>query len=222
MAVTEDTVFLTVVGVVGDVRLRALVDTDARVGAYYFPYHQRPTRGITLAIKTANEPSSFVGGVRREIARIDPELPFYDVHTMQERLDESLVTRRSPMLLALVFGAVALFLAAIGIFGVLAYLVTQRTKEIGIRVALGCDARTIFGLVLKEGLVIVAFGFAVGLTGAITLGRYLESLLYGVRPLDASVIASAGALLAAVALIACSVPATRATRINPVEALNAE
>jgi hypothetical protein len=89
MAITEETEFLTVVGVVGDVRLRALVDTDQRVGAYYFPYEQRPSRGITLAIKAAKEPTQHVGAVRRELARIDPELPFYDVRTMQERLDES-------------------------------------------------------------------------------------------------------------------------------------
>ncbi len=222
MAITEETEFLTVVGVVGDVRLQALVETDQRVGAYYFPYEQRPDRGITLAIKTANDPSSNVGSIRRELAQIDPELPFYDVHTMQERLDESLLTRRSPMLLALVFGAVALFLAAIGIFGVLAYLVTQRTKEIGIRIALGSNATTIFGLVLKEGLAIIGIGFVIGAAGSVALGRYIESVLYGVQPLDAAVMGSAGALLAVVALIACSVPATRATRINPVTALNAE
>jgi predicted permease len=222
MAITEETEFLTVVGVVGSVKLRALIDPDERVGAYYFPYEQRPRRGITLAIKTANEPTSLVGGVRRELAQIDPQLPLYDVHTMQERLDETLVTRRSPMLLALVFGAVALFLAALGIYGVLAYLVTQRTKEIGIRMALGSTAKSIFNLVLREGLAIVAIGFALGVGGAVALARYIESLLYGVQPMNATVMVSAGTVLALVALVACSVPAMRATRINPVQALNAE
>ena len=126
------------------------------------------------------------------------------------------------MLLALVFGGVALFLAAIGIYGVLAYLVTLRTKEIGIRVALGSDATDIFRIVLREGLNIVAIGFVLGIGGAVVIGRYMESVLYGVQPLDGAVLVSSGVVLAVVALIACSVPATRATRINPVEALNTE
>jgi ABC-type antimicrobial peptide transport system permease subunit len=211
-----------VVGVVKSVRLRGLVEGDERVGAYYFPHRQQPSRRITLAIKVSNEPSVLIGAVRRGIAQIDPELPFYDVYTMQERLNESLVTRRSPMLLALAFGAVALFLAAIGIYGVLAYRVTQRTKEIGIRVALGSDARGIFSLVLREGLVIVVIGFALGIGGAVLFGRYIESVLYGVQPLDGMVVVSAGVILAVVALAACSIPATRAARIHPVRALSAE
>ncbi len=137
-------------------------------------------------------------------------------------MDASLVTRRSPMLLALVFGAVALFLAAIGIYGVLAYLVTQRTKEIGIRMALGSDAMAVFRLVLKEGVTIVSIGFALGMVGAVSLARYTESVLFGVEPLDGVVMIAAAAILGAVALIACSVPATRATQINPVRALSAE
>jgi predicted permease len=222
MAITEETEFMTVVGVVGTVKLRALVDPDERVGAAYHPYKQNTRRGITLAIKTATEPSSLIGSVRRELARIDPQLPLYDTQTMQERVDASLVTRRSPMLLALVFGAVALFLAAIGIYGVLAYLVTQRTKEIGIRMALGSDAVTVFRLVLNEGVLIVSIGFVLGITGAMTLARYTQSLLFGVEPLDAVVYVSAAAILGCVALVACSVPATRATQINPVQALSAE
>jgi predicted permease len=222
MAITEETEFLTVVGVVGKVKLRALVDPDERVGACYHPYKQNTRRGITLAIKATTEPTSLIGPVRRELAEIDPQLPLYDIQTMQERVDRSLVTRRSPMLLALVFGGVALFLAAIGIYGVLAYLVTQRTKEIGIRMALGSDAMAVFRLVLKEGVTIVSIGFALGIVGAVSLARYTESVLFGVEPLDGVVLLSAAALLAFVALIACSVPATRATQINPMRALNAE
>jgi predicted permease len=222
LAITEETVFYTVVGVVGDVRLKGLVDTEERVGTHYLPYEQAPRRTLTLAVKTVPTPTSLVGSVRRELGGIDPELPFYDVQTMQERLDASLVTRRSPMLLAMIFGAVALLLAAIGIYGVLAYLVTQRTKEIGIRLALGSDAKRVFGLVLKEGLAILAIGFALGIGGALALARSIESVLFGVQPLDAAVLVSATTLLAVVALVACSLPATRATRINPVVALNSE
>ena len=222
LAIPEDTVFLTVVGVVGDVKLKGLVDSEESVGAHYLPYEQAPRRGLTLAIKTASEPTALVGSVRRELAGIDPLLPLYDVRTMQERLDESLVTRRAPILLAVVFGAVALFLAAIGIYGVLAYLVTQRTKEIGIRLVLGSEAKNVFSLVLKEGLAIVTAGLALGIGGAVVLARYIEALLFDVQPLDIVVLIYATALLAIVGLVACSVPATRATRINPVEALNAE
>jgi predicted permease len=222
LAITEETEFLTVVGVVGYVRFRSLVEPDEPVGAYYYPYEQMPRRRICLAIKTAGDPSTLVGALRRELAQIDPQLPLYDIHTMQERLDETLVTRRSPVLLALVFGAVALFLSALGIYGVLAYLVTQRTKEIGIRVAMGSDAKSIFRLILREGLAIVAIGFAIGIGGALAMSRSIESLLFGVRPLDATVMLSSATILAIVALIACSVPAARATRIDPVEALNAE
>jgi predicted permease len=222
MAVTEETEFLSVVGVVGNVKLRALIDPDERVGACYHPYKQNTRRGIVLAIKTNTEPTSLIGPVRREVARVDPQLPFFDTQTMQERVDTSLVTRRSPMMLALVFGAVALFLAAIGIYGVLAYLVTQRTKEIGIRMALGSDAMAVFRLVLKEGVTIVSIGFALGMVGAVSLARYTESVLFGVEPLDGMVLISSAVVLGIVALIACSVPATRATQINPVRALSAE
>jgi len=221
-AITEDTEFSTVVGVVGNVRLRRLIELEEPVGAYYYPFEQNPNRRIGLTIRTATEPAGLVGTLRRELARIDPQLPLYDIHTMEERLDTALVARRSPMLVALVFGAVALFLSALGIYGVLIYLVSQRTKEIGIRVALGSDGKNVFRLILREGLAIVAIGFAIGIGGTLVMSRYIESLLFGVRPLDATVMVSGAAILSVVALVACSVPATRATRINPVEALNAE
>jgi ABC-type antimicrobial peptide transport system permease subunit len=213
---------LTVVGVVGYVRFRDLVEPDEPVGTYYYPYEQRPRRRIGLAIKTVTDPSDLVGALRQELARVDPQLPLYDIRTMQERLDETLITRRSPVLLALVFGAVALFLSALGIYGVLAYLVTQRTKEIGIRIALGSNAESIFRLILREGLAIVAIGFAIGIAGALAMSRSIESLLFEVRPLDATVLLSSATILAVVAFVACSLPAMRATRINPVEALNAD
>src|SRR5204862_4064030 len=130
-----------------------------------------------------------------------------------------LLTRRSPMVLSLSFGAVALFLSAIGIYGVLAYLVTQRTKEIGIRIALGGSARSIFELVLREGLLLIGSGFAIGAAGALALRRSLESQLFGISAADPLVITLVAAILGAVAFVACALPARRATRIDPIVAL---
>jgi len=222
MAVTEDTVYIRVVGVVGNVKTRGLADRDSSVGAYYLPHTQNTTRRMTLAIRTATRPEGLVSAVRKEIVAIDPELPLFDVQTMQERIDGSLVTRRSPMLLALVFGGVALFLAAVGVYGLLAYLVAQRRREVGIRVALGSTASEIFGLVLREGVAVVALGFALGIGGSVVLARFVESLLFAVEPTDLRVLGAAAAILGTVAFVACAIPALRASRIDPVDALHAE
>jgi putative ABC transport system permease protein len=211
--------WFTVVGVVGSVKLRALVDPDERVGACYFPYTQRPTSTMTIAVRATGEPTSLVSAVRARIGELDAEIPFYDVKTMQERLDGSLVSRRSPMLLALGFSVVALFLAALGIYGVLAYLVAQRTREIGIRMALGSSTGKILHLVLREGMFILGAGFTIGLAGSLGLGRYVRSALYGVSPVDSTVLASVTVILALVSLLASLLPAIRAARVDPVVAL---
>lgn len=214
---------MTVVGIVGRVRRSTLEDLgEVDVGAYYLPMKQSPFRGMDIIIKTAGDPTALVAPLRRAIAEIDPELPLFDTRTLQERIDESLRARRSPMMLALVFAAVALFLSAVGIYGVLAYLVSLRTREIGIRIALGSSSQRIFGLVLKEGMVMLAIGFALGLAGALALQRAISSQLFGVSATDPVVLATVLAVLAAVALIACAIPARRATRIDPVVALTSE
>ena len=211
---------LTVIGVIADMRLASPVDgVNQRHGAYYFPYRQRPTRGLGLAVRTSGEPKAIGESVRRAIAEVDPELPLFNIRTMAERTSEVLVDRRTPTFLATGFSIVALFLAAIGIYGVLAYQVSQRRREIGIRMALGAGAPRIFQLVLNEGALIVSAGVALGLGGAFFLRRAIESLLYSVSAMDAAVVGMVATLLMVVAVIACIIPARRAARTDPTVAL---
>jgi putative ABC transport system permease protein len=220
LRITDKTGWFTVIGVVGEVKLRGLVEGVGATGAYYMPQAQRPLRKLTFTIRAAGgAPQSVAGAVRAAIAQIDRELPLFDVATMLDRADRSIATRRSSMLLSITFGCLALFLAAIGIYGVLAYLVTLRTKEIGIRIALGSSTHAVFQLILSEGLLLIVAGFALGATGATALRRTLESQLFGVRAGDPLVLVLAVATLALVALAACAIPARRATRIDPIVAL---
>src|SRR3954470_21121593 len=219
-AITDKTVFLTGVGVIADIKLHDLTEGGKTVGAYYFPMDQDASSGMTFAIKTTADPISLAGAVRGVLGSLDRELPVFDTSTLDQRVEKSLVSRRSPVLLSLSFGAVALCLSAIGIYGVLAYLVTQRRKEIGIRIALGSSGRAIFDLVLREGLILIATGFALGGIGAIVLRKSLESQLFGVSASDPAVLVAVTAILAVVAVAACTLPARRAMRINPIIALS--
>jgi len=208
----------TVAGVVGNIRLTGLTEKEP-VGAYYFPFAQDPGRGMYIAARTAGDPSALVGSIRGLVREVDPELPFFSVKPMQDRVEDSLVSRRTPMLLATLFGAIALFLAAVGIYGVLAYQVAQRRKEIGIRMALGSDGARIFTLIVSEGLSLLALGIGVGLAGAFAIRRALATQLYGVQPMDPLVLALVTVVLGVVAFCACAVPARRAAHIDPLVAL---
>ena len=175
--------------------------------------------GGAIVLKTGLDPTQLVSQLRAAVQQIDPEQPITDVRTMEEWIDRSLEIRRAPTTLLTIFGAVALLLSAIGIYGVLAYQVSQRRREIGIRMALGAGAPRIFGLVLGEGALIVGVGAVLGLIGAFFVRRTLESLLYGVGAMDAMVVTSVAALLIAVAVVACIIPARRAARTDPTVAL---
>ena len=210
--------YFTVVGVVGNIRLTGLTEKEP-VGAYYFPFAQNGGRSMVLTTRVAGDPAAITGSIRALVREIDPELPFSNVMPMQQRVDQSLVSRRTPMLLATLFGGIALFLAAVGIYGVLAYQVAQRRKEIGIRLALGSDGRRIFSLIVSEGLRLLALGVGVGLAGAYAIRTAMATQLYGVQPMDPLVLAAVVGVLGVVAFLACAVPARRAARIDPLVAL---
>jgi putative ABC transport system permease protein len=221
MAPGPTVTWLQVVGVVGTVKLRGLEEGEnARVGAYYMPFAQAPSRGVGWAIRTRGDIDSTTAAVQRALAEIDPELPLTDVFAMSARIEKSLNPRRAPMLLSLGFGAVALLLASIGLYGVLAYHVGQRTREFGIRMALGSDAAGILRLILGEAGVLVALGLAGGIAATIALRGAIAAQLYATGALDPRVLVGAVAILAVTALVACLGPARRAVRINPLIALS--
>jgi putative ABC transport system permease protein len=173
-----------------------------------------------MMIKTATDPASVLPAIRAELKKLDPAMPFSNVRMMTEYVSRSLVSRRAAMLLATAFGVISLFLSAIGIYGVLAYLVTQRSREIGIRIALGSSARGIFSLVLREGVLLVAGGIILGSGGILALRRALQTQIYGLGALNPVVIGIVIGTLGMIALAACCLPAHRATQVDPVAVLN--
>jgi len=219
---TPDTLWQTVVGVVGETTQNGLVTETSRSGVYYFPIAQNPALTLAVTVRAAGDPMALAGSVRKAITSVDPALAVFDVKTMEDVTDDSLLMRRWPMLLTTAFGVVAVLLAAIGLYGVLAYVVAHRTKEIGIRMALGGTPRAIFDLVVREGLVLVGGGVAGGLAGVAAMHRVLASQLYGVQAGDVRILAAVTAALVLIALVACALPARRATRVDPLCALNRE
>jgi predicted permease len=219
MAITPETRFFNVVGVVQEVQITGLASSIPMVGAYYFAQSQNPARNVSLALRTATAPEAVVNSLRQKVAQINPELPVYSVHTMMELMEDSLISRRVPMLLAGAFAIVAVFLSAIGVYGVLAYQVAQRRREIGIRMALGSTTREVFGLVLGDGLKIAGAGLVLGLVGTYFVGEAMRSQLYEVAPSDPMVIGTVSLILTVVAVAATMIPARRAARVNPLTAL---
>jgi predicted permease len=215
-----NTARFTIVGVVGTINSIDLGQPVTKERIYY-PVTQQPNRGggMALVLKTALDPQSLVPQVRAAVRAIDPEQPIADVRTLEQWVSRSLQNRRASMLLLTVFGAVALVLSAIGIYGVLAFGVAQRVREFGIRQALGGDRASILALVLKQGLKTAGLGMALGLAASVALGRFLQTLLFEMTPRDPVVFAGVAAVLFAVAMAACYIPARRATRVDPMVAL---
>jgi predicted permease len=212
--------WITVVGVVGRIKQDTL-DSDSRM-AMYLAHAQYGTRAMNVVLRSGVEPTGLAAAARKEIRELDPDLPVYNVRTMTERVDASLALRRFSMLLLSIFAALASGLAAVGIYGVVAYFVSQGTRELGIRMALGASPAGIRALVVRQALVIVSSGVAIGLAGALIVARLMESLLFGIGATDPLTFASIPALLAFVALVASYVPARRASRIDPMLALRHE
>ncbi len=208
--ITTKTKFWTVVGVVADVQLADLTGEKQPVGTYYFSLDQSPSPRFTLAVKTMMNPAALTKTLRAEMAKIDSDVPLFEIRTMDERTQLSLTRRRAAMILGLAFASVALFLSAIGIYGVLTYLVTQRTRGAG----------SVFKLVIREGMLLVAIGLVVGLSGAAGMRSFIQSQIFGVGAMEPSVISLVVAGLTAVALAACVLPARRATRVDPASVLN--
>lgn len=216
--VGPDTKWLTVVGVVREVQYDGLATDRPAVGAYYHPFAQEPENNFGLTVRTSRG-DGIVPELRSTLASLDPALPLYAVETMDQYVSDALISRRVPMVLAMAFAGVALFLSAIGIYGVLAYGVAQRRREIGIRLALGSTGGKVFGLVLGDGIKIVVAGLVLGFVGLVALRQILSTVLFGVTPMDPIIIASVAGALTIVALIAMVVPARRAAAVNPAEAL---
>ena len=210
----------TVIGVVGRIKHDAL-DSDSRM-ALYMPLDQFIPRAMNIVLRSSTDPASMASAVNHELHELDRDLPTYRVITMDQRIAESLSRRRFTTVLLTLFASLALALAAVGIYGVMAYLVSQGTREIGIRMALGATQRTILRLVIRQGMFLALCGVGIGLIAAVAFARLVSGLLFDVRAIDPLTFAAIAGLLAGVALLASYIPARRAARIDPMISLRCE
>ncbi len=218
-----------IVGVVGHVKHFGLDAIERVQPQLYLPFNQAPDDAFpflasrtNLIVRTTADPLNLAAAVRREVQALDPNQPVFNVSTMEQTLDQSLVTQRLSMTLLAFLASLALILAAVGIYGVMSYTVTQRSHEIGIRMAIGAQQRDVFKMVIGRGMLLALIGVAFGLAGAFGLTRLMATMLYGVEPTDPVTFISIGILISGVALVACYVPGRRATKVDPIVALRYE
>jgi putative ABC transport system permease protein len=210
----------TIVGVVGNVKYGGLdEETPAEI---YLPYDQHPVSAFTVAVRTRGDSRPLIPALRRTVAALDPSLPLANVSLLRDLIDQSTAVRRFTLLLFLTFGAIAVALSAIGVYGVLSYVVSQRRREVGVRVAIGASPADVVWLFVREGGVLILLGLAAGLAGALAGGRWISALLFGVTPADPVTLVSAVLTLGVTAACATALPARRAARLAPAEALRTE
>ncbi len=212
---------LTVLGVVGRVKMEGLSQDSNRVQGY-FSFAQMPFYGMTVITKAAADPNQLIAAMRQQVKAVDPDQPIYNIRTMNEIRSDSVAPERLNLTLLSIFAGVALVLAIVGIYGVMSYSVTQRTHEIGIRMAIGAKPLDVFRMVIRQGMMLALIGVAFGLVGAFGLTRLMTTMLFGVEPTDPATFAVIAVLLTLVALFACYVPSRRATKVDPTVSLRYE
>jgi putative ABC transport system permease protein len=210
-----------VIGVVGRVKMESLNQNSDRVQGY-FPFAQTPGGGMTVIVKGTSDPSQLISSMRAAVKEIDPDQPIYNPRTMDEIRAESVAPERLNLTLLSLFAGIALVLAIVGIYGVMSYSVTQRTHEIGIRMAIGARPRDVFAMILGHGMKLTIIGVVIGLVLAFVLTRLMETMLFGVAPTDATTYTAISVLLVSVALLACYLPGRRATKVEPTISLRYE
>jgi hypothetical protein len=215
---TTDTQSFTVVGVVGSVKQAGLTDQTAQ-GAVYYPYALSGNDRLFIVVRTSLRPESLGLALQELVRQIDPELPVNDLRSMDTRIADSLVEQRSPALLAGIFSLIAVLLIAVGTYGVLSYAVTQRRREIGVRMALGARPEQIRSQFLALAIRLLVAGEILGIIGAWLTGRAMRTLLFQVPSLHVATLATAAGVVVVVALVACLLPSHRASRISPMDAL---
>jgi predicted permease len=217
----DDTPWSTIVGVVGHVTHSDLA-TEEEKGTYYYSMFQAPPPFAGIVLRTQQEPASFAGGIRGAVLAVDPSQPVDQLRTMQQMIGNSLAAQRLATRLLGFFAAAALFLAALGLYSVISYSVTQRTQEIGVRMALGAQRGQVLSLVVRQGLKLAGVGVLLGVVLAVVLSRAVEGQLYGVTALDPLTFVSMAAVLLGAAFLASYLPARRATKVDPLQALRYE